>query len=586
MKKTTWSRRDFIRTNSMAGLTAALGMGLAPSLLGSGRGSALNQSGREPALYFDAFTEIGPRRHKPIQQQWSLNHLLAEMQHCSISGALVAYTQSLLYDPMFGNRELIRMIADHPNLFPVWNVMPHQSGEFPEPEELGRLMDENRVRAVTIYPRSNSWSWQADHSRVLLDWLSEQKILTIVTPAELGDWSDVSEFLHRFPDLPVLLRDTVWSQQRYVLPLLETHRNLHISFERLQINEGVEHVYKSGYSDRILFVSNAPTMSAGAHRTYLDYADIPDEARSQMAGGNLTRLLKGLEPPAAVDNRDEDELMAAVRRGQPVDAALLDMHMHILHEGLHGAGSTGYRMQNGDPEGVFNLVGRLGYNGGGIMSWDGVVSANAVSGNRAVEAALDLAPRGYWGLATFDPVHYTQSQLERMIPEQYADRRFIGMKPYSFYGVPFHDPKYDVWWEYGNEHGLYGLIHYSRPDHSEVQNLAGRFTNARWVIAHAGGNWNHSDRIISIMNSHSNVYGEVTLTPVHLGMIEYLVEGAGADRIMYGSDLPMRDPRQQLGWVVFSRLPVEVKRQILGRNAYKMIERNLPHLPEKSRPRL
>ena len=37
-------------------------------------------------LYFDAFTQIGPRLDKHPAEAWRLDHLLAEMSHCSISG--------------------------------------------------------------------------------------------------------------------------------------------------------------------------------------------------------------------------------------------------------------------------------------------------------------------------------------------------------------------------------------------------------------------------------------------------------------------------------------------------------------------
>jgi len=49
------------------------------------------------------------------------------------------------------------------------------------------------------------------------------------------------------------------------------------------------------------------------------------------------------------------------------------------------------------------------------------------------------------------------------------------------------------------------------------------------------------------------------------------VKGAGADRVMYGSDQPMRDMRQQLGWVVYSRLSEEDKMKVLGGNAMRLL---------------
>jgi hypothetical protein len=258
--------------------------------------------------------------------------------------------------------------------------------------------------------------------------------------------------------------------------------------------------------------------------------------------------------------------------------------MHMLHEGLNGAGGTGYHMENGGPKGIFSMMERLGVVGGGFMSWNGVVSNDSVQGNKLVKEALDVSPKGYWGLVTFSPTHYTQEELSVMIPQVYADKRIIGMKPYHFYGMEYHNPAYDIWWEYGNKNGLYALIHPSRSDLLEVDKLAEKYQNVRWVIAHAGGSYQMADMAIAVMKKHKNVFAEITLTPVPLGVIEYMVAALGDDRLLYGSDLPMRDPRQQLGWVVFANLPLESKKKILGQNAYKVVEPCLKNMPEHNIP--
>lgn len=578
-----YSRREFIRQNSLAGLGLALTAAL-PGLITSANAATLLSEQNEPSMFFDGFTQIGPKKYKHPAEQWSLKHLLNEMDHCSISGALVSYTQSVVYDPMFSNLELSEMLKPYPQLFPIWNVMPADTGEFPAPEALEKQMKEHDVRAVSLYPKTNAWDWRAHQSKPLLSWLNKNKIFTIVSVAELG-YNDLEEFLSKYSHIPLLLTGAVWSEQRLLLPLVELHKNLHISFEKFQINYGIEHLFKGGYADQMIFASNAPTMSAGAHRTYIDYAEIPKEARDKVAGGNLIRLLKGQKPPRVHVNKNEDILMTAVREGRPLPVPVLDMHMHVLHEGLNGAGGA-YRMEAGGPKGIFSLIQRLGYKGGGFMSWNGVVSQNAKAGNVTTKLALDAAPEGYWGLANFDPTHYSQDELAQMIPEVYQDKRFIGMKPYHQYGVRYDDPSYDVWWKYGNENHFYGLLHTERSDSVEVETLAKKYPNVRWVIAHAGGSYRAADTAIGAIKKFPNIYAEITLTPVPLGIVDYLVAGAGENRIMYGSDLPMRDPRQQLGWVVFSRLSMDAKKKVLAENAMNVIRPCLNRLPAYNRPKL
>lgn len=572
-----FSRRDFLKQNTLAGL----GLALAPDL-----NSLLENNGTKEGetLFFDAYTRIDPRTNKHPEERWSLEHLLEEMEQCSISAALVASTMSVTYDLQYSNLDLSRRLKPYPYLFAIWNAMPHQTGEFPEPEKLGKLMKEHNVRAISIYPKTNAWDWKADHSRVLLDWLAKNKVLTMVTIGEIGGWSDLNQFLIQNPELQVFLANSTWSEQRYLLPLLTRHRNLHVGFDNFQINEGIEYLHEKGLTNQLVFGSKAPAMSAGAHRAYVDYSRIPQEAKDKVAGGNLLRLLGGMPAPALRINPKEDSLMKAARQGKPLPTSVIDLHMHILHDGLESAGGH-YRMHNGGPSGVFPLVKTLGYEGGGLMSWNGVVSGDAVAGNETTRQALDKAPKGYWGLATFDPTHYTQEELKKMIEEVYKDKRFIGMKPYLVYGVEYHHPSYDVWWKYGNENKFYALIHNSRSDLREIETLAPKYPNVRWIIAHAGGSFTMADMAIAAMKKYPNIYAEITLTPVHLGIVEYLVKGAGEDRILYGSDLPMRDPRQQLGWVVYSHLSLETKKKILAGNAKQVIGPCLDRLPAYNRPK-
>jgi predicted TIM-barrel fold metal-dependent hydrolase len=536
-------------------------------------------------LFFDAFTEIGPRLSKHPAQPWKLSQLLSEMDHCSISGALVASTLSVSYEAMHSNLELSAWLKPHPHLFAIWNAMPHQTGEFPEPRKLEKLMHQHNVRAISIHPKTNAWDWMADHSRVLFNWLAHRRILTILRRSEFVPWQELDRLLTLHPRMPLLLTGVSWSEQRCLLPLVKKHRHLHISFDHFQIHYGLEDLVAQGHENQLLFASNATAMSVGAHRAYVDWAEVPLKTRAKIAGGNLIRLLGGQRPPRIRVNRNEDRIMAATRAGKPLPVPVIDMHMHILHEGMDSAGG-GTRMSRGGPSGVHHLLKRIGCIGGGFMSWNGVVSADSLAGNRCTAAALDASPQGFWGLASFDPTHYTQEELGRLIPEVYRDKRFIGMKPYVRYGVEYHHPSYDLWWRYGNRHGFYAGIHRNRGDFLEVDTLAKKYPRVRWVVYHCGSDYRTADQAIASMLKNPNVYAEITLTPVTFGIIDYLVEHAGEDRIVYGSDLPMRDPRQQLGWVVFSRLSVKAKEKVLWRNAMNIIRPCLKRLPAHNRPRV
>ncbi len=55
------------------------------------------------------------------------------------------------------------------------------------------------------------------------------------------------------------------------------------------------------------------------------------------------------------------------------------------------------------------------------------------------------------------------------------------------------------------------------------------------------------------------------------GTIEYMVKELGSERVLYGSDAPMRDPFPQFGWVVYADISEEDKKNILGRNMQRIL---------------
>ena len=57
----------------------------------------------------------------------------------------------------------------------------------------------------------------------------------------------------------------------------------------------------------------------------------------------------------------------------------------------------------------------------------------------------------------------------------------------------------------------------------------------------------------------------------HSGVIEQLVAEAGAERILFGSDAPIMDPRSQLGKIITADIDEDAKRMILGMNAQRIL---------------
>lgn len=522
-------------------------------------------------VYFDAYALIHQRFNKHPQMQWSLTHLLDQMETVSVSGALVQSTQSVVASPMRANYELCDQLYSHDNLYSVWGLMPGQWDECPDNTELISLLNGYGVRAVTLSPASNEWMLRAAPTQPFLRTLAESGRPVLLKASELANYGDLEWLLAEYPQWQVILTGAFWSEQRKVLPLLAHYENLNVTFDRLQMHFGIEELVEKGYEDRLLFGSGSPEMSMGAHRYYIDYAGITQEAKQKIAGGNLARLLCVELPKARQANDTDDAYITAAKAGAPLPSPVIDFHIHAFGDDTHGGGGA-HRAYRGDAKGLKASFDRLGIVSAGIMSWYGPASCDAVAGNRSLFQAMEQLPETYWGAPTFDPTHYDHAAMMAQIKQVYANPQMIGMKPYPRYGLWYDDPLYDPWWQFGQERNYYALLHINGHNFKQVDNLASRYPGVRWVIAHCGSSYPFADSAIEQANKHANVYLEITYTSVCAGIIEYLVAGAGADRVLYGSDAAMRDPRQQLGWVVYSDLDVTAKQKILFDNALRVLE--------------
>jgi predicted TIM-barrel fold metal-dependent hydrolase len=77
---------------------------------------------------------------------------------------------------------------------------------------------------------------------------------------------------------------------------------------------------------------------------------------------------------------------------------------------------------------------------------------------------------------------------------------------------------------------------------------------------------------IEAAQNNANVYLETCSTFRTPGAIEELVNGAGADRVLYGSDVPLMDHRPQVGKIVTADISDDAKRLVLGENARRILK--------------
>ena len=114
-----------------------------------------------------------------------------------------------------------------------------------------------------------------------------------------------------------------------------------------------------------------------------------------------------------------------------------------------------------------------------------------------------------------------------------------------------------------------GIEHASWPKYAA--DVAPKYPDANFVLGHSGNCPPARRQALDVAKDHPNVYLETCSTFRTPGAIEELVEEGGADRVIFGSDIPLMDPRTQLGKIITADISDEDKRLVIGGNAKRLL---------------
>ena len=527
--------------------------------------------------YIDCYASIGKWSTKDPDHPWTVEKMLEDMERCQIHGALIYSNLARELQPSVGNQLVLQTCQKHPRLIPCWVALPDQCGDFSETNRLVQEILDQGVKAVKLFPRLHRFSLHERSTGRLLSALEDAEIPMLIDCGEHDTdfvqitWDEVASLCERHPRLNILLHSVRWEATRWLLPLAQEFRNLHFEFSNYQANRIIEFLVEKIGSDQLLFGTQMMEKSPGAAKAFVDYAEIDEEDRQKIAGGNLIRLLKLENLPADYQNaQTDDAILQQVRIGEPIDdMEVIDSHAHHFEKG-HYDNAIAF-MPKSDAAGIVERNRRLGVDITCSSPWVGIWSDYEM-GNIVTRDAIREFPDQFIGYATFDPRYVKDWQVE--LKRVYEEYRMLGMKPYFPRNqVAYNDPAYISWYEYGNQHQLFALMHFSDNFNEEMKDLASRFPEISFLLAHSGMSFDRAKKHIELAKEFPNVFCEITYTAVTNGVIEYLVKEVGSEKVIYGSDTSMRDPFPQFGWVVYANISEQDKRNILGRNMRKIIDR-------------
>jgi len=201
-------------------------------------------------------------------------------------------------------------------------------------------------------------------------------------------------------------------------------------------------------------------------------------------------------------------------------------------------------------------------------------------------AGLTLARRAYeesrgrlLAQGIFDPRAANRCLGELNDALGWAGLRGLKIHP-TMHATPADAPSYAPAWHFAAAHDLPIMTHsWSASAHNPAQALSTperfepfikQFPGVRFVLGHAGGRGRGRAEAVRLARTYSNVYLDFAGDIFCHRLIENLVAGVTAKKILFGSDFPWLRPEAHLTRVLLAPLSTAEQADILRHNAARV----------------
>ena len=253
---------------------------------------------------FDLNVYVG-KPTRPAAGEWydTANALLAELDSYGIAKAVVTPSAARQAHPDVGNPETLRLTDSSDRLVPAWSFVP----------SVGRASDAERVleaalaagaRILRYYPNEYFATFTANAIGDFLERLEERRVPLFVdfsTEASGSqfqtDWENLIAVCRAFPGLPVITSEFRIRSNRMLFRALALCGNLRVCTSAVWLYKNIDFIVNEFGAHRLLFGTNIPGFDPAIPIAMLRFAEISDDARRAIAGGNLEALVAGVRRP-------------------------------------------------------------------------------------------------------------------------------------------------------------------------------------------------------------------------------------------------------------------------------------------------
>ena len=496
----------------------------------------------------DINTSFG--RRIEFDHDLSLKELLRSLDSHQVAAAVTHSLRGVHYDPAGGSTETLAAAREHGHLIPAATLDLRACLGWEA--EVERCLEAG-VHAFQFLPESQGWSLSSVLFQRILDRLRGTGVCLMFP---VGAWQSAGlagEIARVTADanLPVILSDIGYGPMAETLAAMREYSHVYAETNLLATMGAIEVMADEVGPNRLLYGSGATMRPMQKALNEVLEADLPDDDKAAILGGNAMRLLR--VSPADLGSRPQ--LSDLTPRG--FQEEIVDVHSHL--------GYWRYPIvnENYDSTQMLGRMKRYGISHSVLSSYE-AMRYDMEEGNRALANAIEGRPEllGY--------VELNPHQLERSCAEMdryYQQPNFAGAElELTHTAHPTGSREVRALMHEVAKRGKPILLMPAGPGDAPIERELA-LENPDLTIIHAHSMDVHWARAIA---DAPNIYVEFCLSsPCHHDIRDVL-EILGPERLLFGSDQTLLSVGAAIGLYLDAELSPHERRLVLHENAKRV----------------
>lgn len=519
-------------------------------------------------IYIDINNQVG-KRPNIINSQipYNVESFLEDHKRAGIDLSMAISSKAIPYSVILGNEEIFELSKKYKEICPIVTLYPGIEYDINNIDAYFEKLYNMGARGIYL-DLSKMFEFVSSLFINIFKFARKYNLPIMISWDDIKDKDKFFELIEMNQDLKIIILNLNWAYKKFVFEYMKKNNNVYIGINGFNYQGMIEDVCKTFSSKRLLFASGYPFYNIGASKAMLEYADISEKEKDDISYKNAMYLFNVNILKKCPYDLSRDYIAYLVDNGMPLSENLnfpiIDVHTHFVSE---EAKTVDWIGSGKSIDELIKVSKRLGISEIRTSSMDGLLF-DGILGNNAVDKVINRNGILIKGYVTANPYYNEDIQLAI---QKLHDYRYVGVKLYpSKNRYEYDGVLYEPILNEASKLGKYFLLHGS-PE--EAKRVMKKYPYLKVILAHATQSYEFMDKVIELSKEYQQLYVDICCRYIVNGAIEYLVNNIGSNRVLFGSDSNLLSQEAHIGWLGYSNLSFEDKKNLLSNSAKKLVKK-------------